>query len=287
MSKELDGWSLRVTPLIMRCNGHVLGSATGFFWRDESERFLVTNWHVLAGRHPKTMKALHKDCAVPDEIEYVQFIADETYEENYEEVVRTRVRLEGDHGNPVWLEHPVHGSKVDVAAIQIPPGTLIETPHGKRYTRIYPINGDITTLVEILRQVPPWRAIRREMGDDMFVLGFPLGLTPTGHFPIWKRASVASEMDVLLDGRPAFLIDTATREGMSGSPVIHRTFEIAQTPTGFLKPKLVDAFVGVYSGRHIGDLNEEAQFGIVWREELIREIIAVRTPGRVDLSGLP
>lgn len=283
MPKELDGWSLRVTPLVMRCNGHILGSATGFFWRNESERFLITNWHVLAGRHPKTMKALHTECAVPDEIEYVQFIENESYDE----VVRARVRLEGGDGNPVWLEHPVHGSQVDVAAIQILPGTLIETRHGKRYTRVYPINGDITPLVEILLQAPPWRAIRREMGDDMFVLGFPLGLNPTGHFPIWKRASVASEMDVLLDGRPAFLIDTATREGMSGAPVIHRTFEITHTNTGSFKPKLVNAFVGVYSGRHIGSSNEEAQLGIVWREELIREIIAVRTPGRIDLSRLP
>jgi hypothetical protein len=283
MPKELDGWSLRVTPLTMLCNGHVIGSATGFFWQTDREQFLFTNWHVLAGRHPKTMVALHKDAAVPDHIEYVRFIEGGSYDET----VRVRVALEAEDGSPAWFQHSAHGPDVDVAAIQISKRVCVDTALGTKSTYIHFINEDITPLQEIFALVPPWRAIRRDMGADMFVLGFPLGTQVTGHFPIWKRASVASEMDILLNGRPAFLIDTATREGMSGAPVIHRTFDVANTYTDTLKPRPVDAFVGIYSGRHIGRLNEEAHLGVVWREELIREIVATKTHGFADLSRLP
>ena len=284
MPKEIDGWSLRVTPLTMLCKGHVIGSATGFFWQADRESFLFTNWHVLAGRHPKRMVALHSEAAIPDEIEYVRFIDGESYDE----VVRARVSLCAEDGTPTWFQHGAYGSDVDVAAIRIPRNALAETALGERNTYTHFINEDITPLQEIFASVPPWRAVRRDMGDDMFVLGFPLGIKATGHFPIWKRASVASEMDILLDGRPAFLIDTATREGMSGAPVIHRTFEIVNSFTGStVRPTHVDAFVGIYSGRHIGTSNEEAHLGIVWREELIREIVAIKTRGFVDLSKLP
>jgi len=229
------------------------------------------------------MVALHKDAAVPDHIEYVRFIEGESYDE----VVRVRVSLKAEDGSPAWFQHSAHGSSVDVAAVQISKGIPVETALGWKNTYIHFINQDITPLQEILASVPPWRAFRRDMGADMFVIGFPLGTKVTGHFPIWKRASVASEMDILLNGRPAFLIDTATREGMSGAPVIHRTFDIANTHTDKLTPRPVDAFVGIYSGRHIGRLNQEAHLGIVWREELIREIVATKTRGFADLSRLP
>jgi hypothetical protein len=54
---------------------------------------------------------------------------------------------------------------------------------------------------------------------DAFVLGYPRGMSGGGHFPVWKRATIATEPDIDLDGLPRFYIDTATREGMSGSPV--------------------------------------------------------------------
>jgi hypothetical protein len=115
-------------------------------------------------------------------------------------------------------------------------------------------------------------------GMDVFVLGYPLGLSGGGRFPLWKRGSIASEPDVDIDDLPKMYIDTATREGMSGAPVCmpkklgsgrrkERNF-----PMGAMFGK-GHRFIGIYSGR-VGDDPFLAQLGIVWKEEAIQEIIA-------------
>ncbi len=86
-------------------------------------------------------------------------------------------------------------------------------------------------------------------------------------------------MDVLLNGRPSFLIDTATREGMSGSPVVHVDRSAALEFSGVVKPGRTIRFVGVYSGRHIGKKEIEAQLGVVWRQEVINDILVARQLG--------
>lgn len=117
---------------------------------------------------------------------------------------------------------------------------------------------------------------------DVFVLGFPLGWTGGAKYPIWKRASLASEPLFDLDGLPKMYIDTATRQGMSGSPVFAKdsgNFFLEGSDTSDpLQMKMGEAyrFLGVYSGR-IGDDNNKdafsAQLGIVWKENVIKEII--------------
>jgi hypothetical protein len=134
---------------------------------------------------------------------------------------------------PVWLEHACHHNKIDVIAIpiSIPPG------------------GEVTTIDEVNTA----RMLLR-VATDVFVLGYPKGISGGGEFPIWKRASIATEPDIQLDALPKMLVDTATREGMSGAPVI------AVARRGVLEPEAGLAgnwdpgcrFVGVYSGR-LGD----------------------------------
>lgn len=283
MAKIIDEWSLRAVPLQMRCCGHVIGRATGFFWLFDGRAFLITNWHVLSGRDPKNMICKDRDGAVPDELAYPRFIRNESYDD----VVYSNVGLIDTDGNNLWLEHPVHGSNVDVAAVPVPLAEEHKTVKGPRDTYIHTVapNGGFIG-AELFNGLPPWNGSRREMGDDLFVLGFPLGLMPTGHFPLWKRASVASEMDIFLEGRPSFLIDTATREGMSGSPVVHIDRSGPITYSGEFNPGRNISFVGIYSGRHIGDSEIEAQLGVVWREELIREIVACNQLAVIDLSRL-
>ena len=80
----------------------------------------------------------------------------------------------------------------------------------------------------------------------LLVLGFPMNLSHEEILPIWKRASVATEPDIPHDNLPVFLIDTATREGMSGAPVIHRSFGNYTTTTGgnVMQGGEVSRFVG-------------------------------------------
>jgi hypothetical protein len=123
----------------------------------------------------------------------------------------------------------------------------------------YPIGGDVPALM-----VRP--------SSDVSIVGFPFGMTAGGAFAIWSRGAIASEPEVDLDDMPKFLVDSRTRPGQSGSPVIahspggmtsfaNGTSRVTATP--------ITNLLGVYSGR----INEQSDLGIVWKVEAIREII--------------
>jgi hypothetical protein len=126
------------------------------------------------------------------------------------------------------------------------------------------------------------------VGDDVFVLGFPLGLHGGGPFPIWKRASIASEPEIDLDGLPKLLIDTATRKGMSGSPVIavRRGLTNPRGTSGFSDATIIgmaETFLGIYSGR-VDDDPLGAQIGIVWKASVVEEIISAGVTGKTPFE---
>ena len=57
----------------------------------------------------------------------------------------------------------------------------------------------------------------------MSIIGFPLGLAAGGLLGIWVRGTVPSEPDIDYNALPLMLVDSRTRQGQSGSPVIaHR-----------------------------------------------------------------
>ena len=43
----------------------LLGPATGFFKKLNNQVFLITNWHVVMGRHQETKQVLHSKAAIP------------------------------------------------------------------------------------------------------------------------------------------------------------------------------------------------------------------------------
>ena len=122
---------------------------------------------------------------------------------------------------------------------------------------------------------------------DCFVIGFPKRLAHQRILPIWKRASIATEPDIPHDDLPVFLIDTATREGMSGAPVVLRTSNYISSKTGNMVMGVgaFSRFVGVYSGRFKGDDELEAQLGRVWHRAVIDEIIAGEIHGSYKLRS--
>ena len=148
---------------------------------------------------------------------------------------------------------------------------------GLEDTCITPANGDKLDLDKI-RIYPSMEA---------FVLGYPRGMSGGGHFPIWKRATIATEPDFDLDGLPRFYIDTATREGMSGSPVYAQEVGYwlpeGETDQGKASIGKGRRFVGVYSGRLGADDEFKAQLGIVWKESALISLIE-SVPAETDKS---
>ena len=66
-------------------------------------------------------------------------------------------------------------------------------------------------------------ALRIEIGMEVFILGYPFEIKPPA-YPVWKRGSIASEPQLALLTTDYMLVDTASRPGMSGAPVIRRSW---------------------------------------------------------------
>jgi hypothetical protein len=236
-----------------------LAIGTSFFYRFEDSTHLVTNWHNATGRHPDTNEVLHSAGLIPDKmvigIPRIREVGPP--KKIVWEWRELRLHEDAEKRSPVWNEHPIFGQRVDV--VTIPLAEL-------EITAILPAN-DPKLKLDSLRLYPSL---------DAFVLGFPRGMSGGAHFPIWKRGSIATEPDIDLDGLPKLLIDTATREGMSGAPVYAQETGY-WIPEGTVDPK--DAvfgrgrrFLGIYSGR-VGDDPFKAQLGIVWKPAAIEDII--------------
>ncbi len=238
----------------------VISNATGFVYQYLDKYYLVSNWHVFSGRHAISRKPLDtKNSSLPDKIR-IYFPIDG--EIGIVDKIDCSLKDESND-TYYWLEHPQE-NKVDVAVLPINWRTEYAT---------YPIN-----------QINESRGINDfpaglYIGQEIFILGYPRGIKGGGGFPIWKRATIAVEPYIAMDDDFGLkiLVDAATREGMSGSPVI-----VAGTPgcavlfdgkkqSIHIRP--FKLFVGIYSGRIAGDDELSAQLGIVWKEKTIREII--------------
>jgi len=89
---------------------------------------------------------------------------------------------------------------------------------------------------------------------------------------------------VKINGQQKILLDTATREGMSGSPVYLRSEggytningDLAVIPGTFTK------FIGIYSGR-IDNSDVKAQIGIMWHGDVIKQTLNNLQPASYKL----
>lgn len=254
--------------------------ATGFLWEANDKLYLVTNVHCLTGWNFDTNTAIGG--FVPDHVAVnwsLVFSDDDKSGEYLSGRRSANVSLFEKNGTPEWFVHPEFFEKVDVAVIELSDLSLSKflTHHGALRLSTIPVNKI------------DWFDFEPAVGDEAFVLGFPLSLNGGHGFPLWKRATVATEPSFNISDLPLTLVDTATRRGMSGSPVFIRRSGLTY-PRGITPPKNalgddavlgeVNCFYGVYSGRIIDtDLSEEdnefqAQLGRVWKASVIQEILA-------------
>lgn len=241
--------------LCFRPTDTVLSSGTGFIYERNGANYLITNWHNVTGRNPLDGSCLSETLAVPDMVSTLF-----RTKENLGICCREHLQLYRDEEmqEPLWFCHPLHDMLVDVVAIPLPSAIT------NQY-QIFPIN-----------RINFDSDYETEVADDAFVVGYPFSEITQLHFPIWKRASIASEPDVDLGRLPKFFIDSATRAGLSGSPVVMQRIGIHGADggklTGIEVIGRIRNFIGVYSGR-IGADESKAQLGIVWKARVINEII--------------
>ena len=230
-----------------------LAVGTAFFWLSGSQHFLITNWHNLSGKDPRTGKHLSVTAGEPDRIRVYLNTAGQLGSK-----FETQINIRDGMGAPLWWVHPNHGKNVDVVALPV---------QTDRRADMYPIN--------LMPSAPQMHAA---VGHEVFILGYPFGIGTAG-LPIWKRGSIASEPEVIDPADPYILVDTASRPGMSGSPVIRRQWGSYQDGAGNVYMGGGDAtrLMGIYSGRLSASDPKDAQLGLMWPTNLIGEIIAGAT----------
>ena len=114
--------------------------------------------------------------------------------------------------------------------------------------------------------------IQLNPSDTLSIIGFPFGLKSQGLLPIWITGFLASDYDIDYDKLPCFLIDSRTRKGQSGSPVIiarHDGQYIDKNGNFTITGTSKICFFGIYTGR----INKDSDIGYVWKTKAIKEII--------------
>lgn len=91
-----------------------LATGTAFFIKRDSAMYLITNWHNLAGRNSLTNAPLDPNLSIPNTVRVYHHNC-----EQLENTVEMKYRIRDENDQPLWLEHPIHKSKVDVGVLQL------------------------------------------------------------------------------------------------------------------------------------------------------------------------
>lgn len=237
--------SLYIEP---RFNGQKLSSATGFVAVSPSGLVLITNRHVVTGRHQQTEECLSKQASIPNQLAI--FHNKKGMLGQWVERVES---LYDRHDNQLWYEHPTLGQRADFVAIKL------NNMEGADFVECDLGINDPRIMIQVT--------------DKVSVVGFPFGIRTNGGFAIWATGSIASEPEIDHDELPLFLIDCRSREGQSGSPVVaHRSSsETVWLENGSMIANGVPAtrFLGIYSGR----INKESDLGVVWKVSALTELV--------------
>jgi len=234
--------------LEMKWNGNHLATGTGFIVMHADRPYLVTNWHNLAGRNPGTNEVMSSHGVTPDEVHILHNTKDQLGTWMFKSE-----RLVDIDDKPLWLEHPSGGRQVDVAAL---PLTNTDGVHLFPYSLDYGPEEDPVLLT-------PSTAVN--------IVGFPFAQSSVAGIGIWARGTIASEPELDYGEWPRFLIDSRTRPGQSGSPVVFFSpggAVLRRSGTTAFGGQIIQ-LLGVYSGR----INDQSDIGIVWKNDVIRDIV--------------
>ncbi len=257
MSHGIDIFSSTSLYIELRARGMQTATATAFLWLHGRDHYLVSNWHVFSGRNPDTNQCLdQRNASLPDTVVvYFQSV-------NLEhEPIQIDIKLISDDFEPQWLEHPSHGRKIDIAAIKIQPPPM-----------------SIANYLAI-NAVPEMQLAQRN-GMPIFIIGFPFKRQGLG-FPVWKAGSFASEpfLSTVSSIIEPIVVDSASRPGMSGSPVIQRVYgdiDLADGSHGRTENgQGASRLVGVYAGRFHTEDRNDAQLGRVWPIKYVTDFFEV------------
>lgn len=277
-----------VVHLTIRRDKINLAVGTGVLYLRDNQTYIVTAWHNISGRHTETLNLLSQKAAIPNNI--IASIDVETKQGDFIGFTRMSITIPLiENEKTIYFIHSQGYPKVDVVAIPIDlkkeykmEGTIASGENidlsiqlktkqpNSLETNVIHIqdcefkNHNISNYSESLY-----------VSDDIFIMGYPKGITDYTMQPIWKKATIATAPHMGWDQQEQFLVDCASKEGMSGAPAIYynRDGKINTGNVYYKGPEPISILHGIYVGR-IGSTSElEAQIGKVWKRKIIDEII--------------
>jgi Trypsin-like peptidase domain len=253
-----DVFSFCVTPVELLIDKTHFAHGTGFILKHTHAFHLVTAWHNLSGQNPLTGRHLNDGGRVPNTIRIMPCTFTEKGDQTEIRRHPIEVSLYEHFDQPFWWQHKDFvTNRADIAILRLPTTDLVYR-HVNQY------------------QFEP---LFTHIGADLLIAGYPYSSYEGLLLPIWKRGSLASEPGFGWQNRPAFLIDAASRPGMSGSPVFRRVFGPAASPDGqggyTIKGDnvMTSEFLGVYAD-HLTAQDANVTIGYAWYGALIDEILA-------------
>jgi hypothetical protein len=198
------------------------GVGTGFFFMDTRQKdntldIVVTNKHVIEG-HSAGLLTLHAFNLgnPPPNDSHVEVFIDNNFEQS-------------------WIHHP--DPNVDLCAM--PAKEITDQLPGGRGQFHASISSDNIISDELL--------LTCDVVEDVLMIGYPIGLwDDVNSLPIVRRGITASHPGVNYRGRSETVIDIATFQGSSGSPVFIPARKETNKPGAADGPK--DVFLGVLHG---------------------------------------
>ena len=240
------GLLIVVSLVIQFKGGTPIGTGTGFFYIKDNALYFVTNRHIVINEKkkikPDTLRLkLHID---PNDL---------TKNQNYD------IKLYSN-GKPIWYEHKDYEkNEIDIAIIKLDIREM-----QKKYV-IKAVGSHIFLPKEY--EIPP--------GQDVFVLGYPRGISDIKHnLPLARNAMVSSAYPLNFEGQPYFMIDAILHPGMSGSPVFTKPSNIWVSKQGGTDVVTGNPiyFLGIFSDT-VSKRGEYLALNQVWYANLIEDII--------------
>ena len=229
----------------------LISTATAFLacTHEGGEQFLVTNRHVVTGRHQDTLKLLDTGSLEPETL-----VVWHNSSAALGHHVKVRVPLYGADESPLWFEHLIDGPRKDLVVLPAPAQQGVA-----RYPYVVESNSHLKV----------------EPAQMVSVVGFPFAERTAEAFAVWATGFIASEPDFDHGEMPLFLIDCRSRKGQSGSPVIlhHGVHDKDANTIGFKRGE--SDLLGVYSGR----VNEDSDLGKVWKAWALAELLGTASGG--------
>ncbi|MGZ3409235.1 MAG: hypothetical protein ACXWKC_14390 [Xanthobacteraceae bacterium] len=197
ISHIADKWAFAVPYLEMSFGDRVLATGSSFFWRAAERIYLVSNWHNFSERDPQNGQPISDTGGVPNHITLLCFKKDGEADSNglfSMSIIPVKVPLyDEDVSVPRWVEHPILGRKADVAAIDVSDAVA-----------------DLVT--NTVNEIEADAVLDSFPSQDVFIVGYPLGLIPKLPAPVWKRGTLATDPNFDPDNLPKMFVDALADE---------------------------------------------------------------------------